>query len=155
RPLDRAGLQVTTLDGVEALTGDPVRRPIAGGLQADLVVVDSIEALDRAIRPWPDLERGLVKPRGTILLADTNQERNGLLAPILDRGVRLTTSRCGDFGTAVPAMSALQEKGVDLGRIVTDIFPVQALPKAFERARSPESIKVMVLHDRQTGIAAR
>ena len=148
RPLDRAGIQVIKFDSIDDLRRDSNRRPLACDLQADIVIVDSIEALDHALRPWPDLERGLVKPRGMILLADTNQEREGLLSPILDNGIRLTTSRCGDFNKAIPAMVALQEKGFDLGGIVTDNFPAQALPEAFERARSPESIKVTVLHDR-------
>lgn len=141
--LERHGMQVTTVEDVGSLL-----RPDDGGVQADVVVVDSIEGLDLAVRPWPDIERGLVKPKGRVLVADTNQAREGLLASILDRGIRLTTSRCGDFAVAIPAMLALQGKGINLGGIITDSFPVQVLPEAFERARSPESIKVTVLHER-------
>jgi threonine dehydrogenase-like Zn-dependent dehydrogenase len=78
------------------------------------------------------------------------QERAGLLRPILDRRILLSTSRCGDFRKAIPAMERLINTGVNLRRIITDRLSVEELPKAFELARSPESLKVVVVHRAET-----
>lgn len=43
-------------------------------------------------------------------------------------------------------MQTLLEKGIDLGAIVTETLPAGELPRAFERARSPGNIKVVVIH---------
>jgi len=146
RPLEKAGWRVRTLRGVEDFP-----RPSPGAAsgvleQADLVIVDSMEGVDRAIRPWPDLERGLVLPRGAILLADVGQPRTGLLDPLLARGIRVSTSRCGDFHQAVAALRTLEELKIDVGSLVTEVLPVAELPRAFQRARAPENIKVAVDH---------
>jgi threonine dehydrogenase-like Zn-dependent dehydrogenase len=143
-PLEKAGFQVRCLAGIEAF-----QKPSADGApeeleQADLVVVDSVEAVDQAIRPWPDLERGLVRPRGTIGVADVGQARDGLLAPLLERGVRVSTSRCGDFHEAIKTLKTLEDLRIDLGILVTETLPAAELPRAFERARFPENIKVVV-----------
>ena len=114
--------------------------------QVPLAVVESIESIDKILRPWPDREQGIIRPRGTILLADVDQPRAGLLAPILKRGIKISTSRCGDFRLALPIMQKLLEKGIDPGTIITDELPVNELPEAFARARSPGSIKVVLVH---------
>jgi threonine dehydrogenase-like Zn-dependent dehydrogenase len=146
RPLEKAGFQVRSFRGIEEIPR-PDPGEASGRLeQADLVVVDSVEAVDQAIRPWSDLERGIVVPRGTILVADVGQSRAGLLDPLLERGVRISTSRCGDFHEAIKALQALEELKVDLGALVTEVLPVAELAHAFERARSPENIKVAVDH---------
>jgi hypothetical protein len=144
--LAEAGYRVKRMASIDDLSSHSRRDLLCKDLQADLVVVDSIEAADRAIRPWPDIEQGLVRPRGTLLLADVGQERDGLLGPILDRRIVLSTSRCGDFRKAIPAMERLIDTGVDLGRIITERLPIEHLPKAFELARSPKSLKVVVVH---------
>jgi len=118
-------------------------RPLAD-LQADVVAVDTLELMDSVLRPRPDLEQGLVRPRGTVLIVDVGQARPGLLGPLLDRGVRISTSRCGDFRKAIPAMQTLSRLGIDLGAVVTDRLPASRLAQAFERAGSPDSIKVVV-----------
>jgi threonine dehydrogenase-like Zn-dependent dehydrogenase len=114
--------------------------------QAALAVVETVGTADRVLRPWPDREQGLIRPRGTILVADTGQNRDGLLSPILERGIRIGTSRCGEFRRALPVMQTLLEMGIDLGRIVTGTLPAAELPQAFEQARSPGNIKVVVTH---------
>ncbi len=146
RPLEAAGWRVRTLQGIEAF---PRPSPGEASLhvdQADLVIVDSVDGVDRAIRPWPGLERGLVMPRGAILVADVGQPRAGLLEPLLTRGVRISTSRCGDFHEAVEALQALEDLHIDVGTLVTEVLPVAELPLAFQRARAPENIKVAVEH---------
>jgi len=73
----------------------------------------------------------------------------GLKTSILDDKIKITTSRCGDFLQAIPAMKTLLEAGIDLGDIITDTMPVSELPAAFERARSSNSLKVVVNHRRE------
>jgi threonine dehydrogenase-like Zn-dependent dehydrogenase len=146
RTVERAGYTTVRIrdddDLEEGFKG--VRRGESG--QAHLAVVESIEWVDKILRPWSDLERGAIRPRGTILLADVIQPRAGLLAPILRRGITISTSRCGDFRRALPAMQTLLGKGIDLGAIVTETLPASELPRAFDRARSPGNIKVVVAH---------
>lgn len=114
--------------------------------QANLAVVETAASADRILRPWADREQGAISPRGSILVADVGQPKAGVLQPILARGIRISTSRCGDFRRALPVMEQLLEKGIDLGPIVTDTLPANELPRAFERARSSGSIKVVVAH---------
>ena len=116
-------------------------------LQAALAVVETTESADKILRPWPDREQGIIRPTGTILLADVGQARAGTLSPILERGIKISTSRCGDFRRALPVLESLVEQDIDLGTLVTDILPAGELPRAFERARAPGNIKVVVVHE--------
>ncbi len=102
--------------------------------------------IDYAIRPWAGIEQGLVLPRGLILVAHPGQERDPLLESILDKKIKISTSRCGDFHQAIPAMETLLTLGIDLTNIITDRRPVSDLPAAFDRARSADSLKVVVDH---------
>jgi hypothetical protein len=146
RTVERAGYETVWVRNEEDLR-KVLRRVRAGDLeQVNLAVVETIESMDRILRPWPDREQGLIRPRGTILLADVDQPRTTLLEPILGRGIRISTSRCGDFRRALPVMQTLLEKGIDLGAIVTETLPASELPRAFDLARSPGSIKVVVAH---------
>ncbi len=151
--LKRTGRRVLRFDGLEEIEAlaEPERRP--GILQAPLVVVETLEAVDKVLRPETGREQGWIRPTGTILVVDAGRQKSGILAPILDRGLRISTSRCGDFRRAIPAMVRLFEERVDLGLLVTDTFPVEELPAAFERARSPESIKIVVDHPAGRGAA--
>jgi len=144
--IEGAGYLTVRIQGEDALrtASDEVRSGAAP--QASLAVVESIEAVDRLLRPWPDREQGIIRPTGTILVADVGQARTGLLSPILERGIKIGTSRCGDFRGTLPIMQTLLEKGIDLGALVTETLPASELPAAFERARSPDNIKVVVDH---------
>ena len=146
--LEETGFRTTTVGQIEDFMTSCRDRSL-DEYQVDLAVVDSVELLDLVIRPWPDREWGIVKPCGTILVADVGQAREGLLEPLLDRGIRLSTSRCGDFHKAIPSMEALQKKDLNLGDLVTSRFPASELEKAFEQARSPESLKIVVDHGNQ------
>jgi threonine dehydrogenase-like Zn-dependent dehydrogenase len=119
--------------------------PLGG---ADLAVVTSLTAIDAAIRPQAGVERGLVRPRGTIAVLDVGQSRTGLLEGILGKGLRITTTRCGDFR---PAIDLLSDPATDLGqrlgeRMVTGRFPAVRLAEALAAAAAPRSVKVLVTH---------
>jgi len=146
RGIEGAGYRTVRIrqeDDLHAVS-EHVRSGHAG--QVPLALVESIESVDRLLRPWPDREQGIIRPTGRILVADVGQARVGLLSPILERGIRIGTSRCGDFRRALPIMQTLLDKGIDLGALVTETLPASELPAAFERARSPENIKVVVTH---------
>jgi threonine dehydrogenase-like Zn-dependent dehydrogenase len=144
--MEGAGYRTVRIQGEDNLrTASEEVRSGAAPL-ASLAVVESIEAVDRLLRPWPDREQGIIRPTGRILVADVGQARTGLLSPILERGIRIGTSRCGDFHRALPIMQTLLEKGIDLGALVTESLPASEMPRAFERARSQDNIKVVVAH---------
>jgi threonine dehydrogenase-like Zn-dependent dehydrogenase len=119
----------------------------ADGLpHADAAVVDSAESFARAVRPRTGSERPLVRPRGQIWLhPDAATAGSPLLAAVATRGLRLSSSRCGDFRLALellqkPALQGLGE------RLVTHRFDAAGLDRAFEVARSRACIKAVVAH---------
>jgi threonine dehydrogenase-like Zn-dependent dehydrogenase len=146
RTVERAGYETVRIRNEDDLRKGFDRVRCGDAEQVHLAVVESIESADKILRPWPDREQGIIRPRGTILLADVDQPRAGLLAPILRRGIKISTSRCGDFRRALPIMQTLLQKGIDLGEIVTETLSSNELPRAFDRARSPGNIKVVVAH---------
>ena len=113
------------------------------------VVARTLEEIDRAIRPDPKRETGAVRATGTIYVEDVRQERAGILEPILGRGLRFTSSRCGEFGPAIDLLAdprtRLASNLPDL--LVRDRFPAIRLPEAFARAAEPTSLKVVVEHE--------
>ena len=146
RDIEAAGYRAVPIPGEEELQAVSGKVRAGAGPQAALAVVESIETADRLLRPWPDREQGIIRPRGTILVADVGQPKVGLLSPMLERGIRIGTSRCGDFRRALPIMERLLREGVDLGTIVTETLPAAELPAAFERALAPGNIKVVATH---------
>ncbi len=144
--IEDAGYRTVVVRQPEDLktVSEEVRSGEAGPFSLGLV--ESLESVDRLLRPWPDREQGLIQPTGSIRVADVGQDRTGLLSPMLERGVKIGTSRCGDFHRALPIMQTLLEKGIDLGAIVTETLPATELPRAFERACSPGNIKVVAVH---------
>jgi len=146
RTVESAGYDIVWIRNDDELRNVLNRFRADDSKQVSVAVVETIESMDKILRPWPDRQQGLLRPRGTILLADVAQPKTGLLAPILERGIKISTSRCGDFRRALPALQTLLEQGIDLGAMVTDTLSIRELPHAFERARSPGSIKVVVVH---------
>ena len=128
----------------ERLARDP-GVPLGG---ADLAVVTSLGAIDEAIRPRAGLERGLVRPRGTIAVVDVGQRRDELFSGLLGKGLRVSTTRCGDFR---PTIELLADAASDLAHrlgelMVTDVLPAARLAEALARAADPSSVKVLVTH---------
>jgi threonine dehydrogenase-like Zn-dependent dehydrogenase len=115
--------------------------------RADVAVADTAAQVDAAIRPLAGVEQALVRPRGAILVpVAADVATSPLLAAVAGRGLRLSSSRCGDFAAALallaadPALCRLGE------RLVTHRFAAADLPAAFATARSRACIKAVVEH---------
>jgi len=145
RDLRARGATVVTGDDAAALADGLATLPLGG---ADLAVVTSLAGVDAVVRPRRGVERALVRPRGRIAVADVGQPRDDLLAALLGKRLRLSTSRCGAFA---PALDLLADPAGGLGerlgeRMVTDRVPAARLADAFALAASPRAVKVIVTH---------
>jgi len=146
--LESSGMRVISADDPEALAAQLAQAadvPLAG---ADVAVTTSTAGIDALLRPLRGVERGIVRARGTILVADVGQSRDALLSALLDKGLRLTTTRCGDFRAAI---GVLGDPAADLARrlgerMITHRFPAARLADAFAAAVDRASIKVVVEH---------
>jgi threonine dehydrogenase-like Zn-dependent dehydrogenase len=115
--------------------------------RADLAVVDRQGQVDAVLRPTPEREVSVVRPGGEVWLhPDARLPEAGLLRELVDRRLKLSTSRCGDIREAVRLMESepsLQTLG---DRMLTHTFSAAELARAFEAARSPDCIKAVVVH---------
>ena len=122
-------------------------RPTGQLPRADWAVVDSLSQADEVIRPVSGIEIALVKPKGVIFLdpgACDATESSVLSEAITERGLRLSSSRCGDFRPALALLEQDPQLRADLSRLVTHHIPAAQLEQAFRIARSPDAIKVVV-----------
>jgi threonine dehydrogenase-like Zn-dependent dehydrogenase len=82
------------------------------------------------------------RPRGTLVLKSTVAEHPRVdLAPLVIHEIRVVGSRCGPFQ---PALRALAEGRVDVGRLVSERFPLTRAPEALERAATPGTLKILL-----------
>lgn len=89
-----------------------------------------------------ELAMQLVRPRGTIVLKSTYPEAGGVnLAPLVVDEVTLVGSRCGPFPEALKALS---REAVDVRSMISRTFPVERAIEAFEAARNPENVKILL-----------
>jgi threonine dehydrogenase-like Zn-dependent dehydrogenase len=92
-------------------------------------------------------ERALIRPRGSILLtARAASSTSPLLAAVAQRGLRLSSSRCGDFHAALRLLASDAELRAIGERLVTHRFAAAELPQAFAVAASRGCIKAVVEH---------
>lgn len=137
----------------EVLRGTPealaaaVQRPRHGLPRADLAVAANATEVDAAIRPIAASEAPLVRPRGTILVLPSTHATSPLLDAITTRSLRLSSSRCGDFHSALALLAANPELQRIGERLVSHRFAATELPAAFAMAGSRASVKVVVDHD--------
>jgi threonine dehydrogenase-like Zn-dependent dehydrogenase len=148
RTLEARAIRVVTGDTPGALALALERDPTVPLGAADLAVVTSLAAVDEAIRPRAGHERGLVRARGVIAVVDSGQPRDALLTALLDKRLRIGTTRCGDLRAALDVLAdpttGLAER---LGeRLVTSRVAAVRLEDAFARATDPAIIKVAVTH---------
>lgn len=130
------GLPAQALAHRVALASAPLGR-------ADTVVATTPAAIDLAIRPDPKDQIALLRPRGEILIPST-AKGDGVIRAVADRGVHLTSSRCGDFRAALSLLDANDEMRALGERFVTHRFSRGDLPEAFRVAGSPECVKAVV-----------
>ena len=120
-------------------------RPLGALPRADVVVVDRAAQIDQALRPLPGREIALVRPRGQILLLPAGEDGGSpLLQAVRRRGLRLTSSRCGDFHAALDLLAAspaLRRLGE---RLVSHEFAAERMNEAFGTAKSPACLKAVV-----------
>lgn len=115
--------------------------------RADVAVVDSAAQLDAVIRPRAGREEPLIRPRGTIRVhPDAARSDSPLLAAVGQRGLRLSSSRCGDFREALAWLAGDAELRRIGERLVTHRFDARELPRAFATARSRGCLKAVVTH---------
>jgi len=84
----------------------------------------------------------LIKPRGTVILKSTIASKNEIdLSPAVVNEVTFVGSRCGPFR---PAIDALASGVVKVDDLVDSVYSLEDYEKAFERAKNPESLKVLL-----------
>ncbi len=138
RALGAAGLRVVTAAEAPAL-------PLGA---ADLAVAASCAEVDAILRPQPGIERGLVRPRGSILLIGAaSPSADGLVATLRARALRLTSTRCGDFAVALDVLAGSDLRHRLAECLVTGVVPAARLDEGFARAAAGGG-KVIVAHPR-------
>jgi threonine dehydrogenase-like Zn-dependent dehydrogenase len=84
----------------------------------------------------------MCEPRGTIIMKSTV---HGLVtidtAPVIVNEVTLVGSRCGRFE---PALRLLASHKVNVTNLISDVFPLDRAPEAFDRAATKGVLKVLL-----------
>jgi hypothetical protein len=113
----------------------------------DVAVVSSSVQADLAIRPSETHERSLVRPGGKILMHGVARgEISPLVRAVADRGLRLSSSRCGDFRPALDLLANDPGLCRQVEQLITHRFGATELGRAFEVARSRGCIKAVIDH---------
>jgi threonine dehydrogenase-like Zn-dependent dehydrogenase len=83
----------------------------------------------------------LVRPRGTVVMKTTVAAEHQLsLAPIVIDEITVVGSRCGPFDKAI---RALEEKSIDVSKLITHRYPLASVHQAMKAAVSPDALKVV------------
>ncbi len=147
-PAIEATFEVVRGDSAAALRSAFDGQP--GLPRADGVVVDAVAAsVDAVIRPSPADEHSILRPRGTIWIDGRSRSdaRTGeLLEAVLEKDLRVSTSRCGDFHAALDLLAADAALRERVRSLVTHEFEANAIVEAFATARSEACIKAVVVH---------
>jgi threonine dehydrogenase-like Zn-dependent dehydrogenase len=139
--------------GDSILRGDPMsvfdRLQVHAGNQlprADVAVVDSAELVDAVIRPSSEHQQSLVRPRGEIqiMAGSSSMHPSPLLQAVADRGLRLSSSRCGDFHAAIDLLRRNENLRQVGDRLVTHHFSNASMNEVFRVARASECLKAVV-----------
>jgi threonine dehydrogenase-like Zn-dependent dehydrogenase len=113
----------------------------------DVAVVGSSFQADLAIRPSEAHQRSLVRPGGSILVHGMAAgDISPLVRAVVDRGLRISSSRCGDFRPALDLLANDPGLCRQIEQLVTHRFGAGDLARAFDVARSRECIKAVVEH---------
>lgn len=135
--LDVVGRSATGLEYCEKKGIQPV--PLSSVVpRADRDVVVECSGSPEGLR----LAMSLVRPRGTIVLKSTYAGGSTVdLAPIVVNEVTVLGSRCGPFPEA---LKALARRDVEVASMVSRKFELSRAVEAFEAARDPRNIKVLL-----------
>jgi threonine dehydrogenase-like Zn-dependent dehydrogenase len=88
---------------------------------------------------------GSVKPRATVVLKSTHQGSTPLeLSQLVVNELTIVGSRCGRFQ---PAIELLESGRVDLSPLISRRFRLEEGLRAFEEAKAPGSMKVILQVD--------
>jgi hypothetical protein len=117
----------------------------------EVAIVSSLAEIDAAIRPDPAVARAVVGPRGTLALAGARESTHPLLDAVGRRGVRLTSSRCGDLRAALPVLREIALSGSGIERLVTRALPATRLADGYAAARLPGAGKIVIRHPSAPG----
>ncbi|TGK32705.1 threonine dehydrogenase [Leptospira gomenensis] len=111
----------------------------------DLGIAGTAEEIDLLIRPNPSHENSLIRPRSAILFKGRSSGND--LLEFLNAGKSVHTSRCGDFHLAIKLLQENPTVTEALERnMVTHSYSPENLPEAFEKAHTPEAVKVIITH---------
>ena len=112
----------------------------------DLAIVSNTQEIDFVLRPDPNSEESLLRPRGAILL-DAKETQNPFLN-FIHSGGNLRSSRCGDFHLALEMLDKNPELAKNLSKnMISHEFMSINLEAAFLKAKESDSIKVIVKFD--------
>jgi alcohol dehydrogenase len=88
----------------------------------------------------------LCRPRGTIVLKSTLASQGELnLAPIVINEITVVGSRCGLFKEGLAMLQDYPDMPIE--RLITGKYPIDRALEAFDRARAPGALKVLIEMD--------
>ena len=113
------------------------------------VLVNSAKQADYAIRPRAGSESSLLLPRGKLIVhPKAHCDDSPLISSIVRRHLSLTSSRCGDFRSALGLLNRTAYFEQLRHSMITHRFAPNSLIEAFAIARTEDCIKAVVVHDR-------
>ena len=140
---DRLFHRLSISAAIEKIENNSIGSPFGN---FDLAIAGSLATVDRILRPIPGKEFSLVRPRGAILLTQTNNYKSELDRGICQRKLAINSSRCGDFRKAIAILQqnpAIRQ--VLLNNFITHRYSLKDINSAFTTAAdSSQSIKVIV-----------
>jgi threonine dehydrogenase-like Zn-dependent dehydrogenase len=112
----------------------------------DLAIVSDISEIDFVLRPDPNSEESILRPRGAILFMG-NTNKNPLLE-FIQSGGSIKSSRCGDFPMAIKLLLENKDLSDNISKcIISHEFSNTELETAFRTARDKNSIKVIIKYN--------
>lgn len=96
------------------------------------------------IRPQPNSEQSAIRPRRAILC---NFSAINPLFDFIESGGVLSSSRCGDFSTAIALLGEYPDLAKRMSEtLISHTLPAQQLPRAYQLAADRQAIKVVINH---------
>ncbi len=88
----------------------------------------------------------MVRPEGTVVLKTTTRLPSQLdIAKVVVNEISLIGSRCGDMALA---LNGLSSRRIDVEPLIEAIWPFARFPEAFDQARRPGALKVLLDYSR-------